>query len=46
VGRRAGGDETYLPEIGKLKHFLGKPQMPIMNRIKCAAQNPDRFFAH
>ncbi len=35
--RRAGGDETDLPEICEFQHFLGKPQMPEMNRIERAA---------
>ena len=48
--RRAGGNETDLPEIRQLQHLLGKTQMPVMDRVERPAQDAnrhaDRFFAH
>ena len=48
--RRSGGNETDLPEMCQFEHFLGKTQMPVMNRVERTAQdadrNTDRSFVH
>ena len=44
--RGACRDEADLLEPGELEHFLGKSQMPKMNRVEGPAQNADRLGAH
>ena len=41
--RHRGGNKNDFLQIERLARFAGKDQMPVMNRIECAAVNGDLF---